>query len=475
MVKTRAFAVLCVAVVLLAGCGTRNKDEAASNAGSSGNAGNAPVNTGTAAPGGSTDANTFGTLPNPCGPNEAGGTNGDSDKGVTADEIVVTTIADPGGAKPGLDQGMLDSMVAFGDWCNSFGGINGRKLKVVTRDAKIFEYGARVAEACDDSFALVGGLGVLDSVGAQPAIDCGLVNVPGAAVSAEQTMADRTYQPLPNPINSLQVGSGKWIASKFPDAPPKAANVYSSVPAVEIQSQRQVEAYTQIGYNFVVHEPANVNETNWGPIVVKLKDADAKYLSATSSFEELVPLLKEMGNQGFAPEVIELETNFYNNKFPEQAKEASANIDNTYVRLTTWPFEEAAERPAMQSYLDILGKYVPAGVPEQLGVQSFSAGLLFATAAKAAGNDLTRDNLLTQLKNIHEWDGGGLHGVSDPGNNKPATCFVAMKVSYEGFTRQYPLPDADKAVYDAGNGMACPTDATVQLTGNYGTGAKEKK
>ena len=49
-----------------------------------------------------------------------------------------------------------------------------------------------------------------------------------------------------------------------------------------------------------------------------------------------------------------------------------------------------------------------------------------------------------------------------------------MKVSYEGFSREYPLEDEDSEVYEAGNGMACPTDANITLTGSYGTGAREK-
>jgi hypothetical protein len=208
--------------------------------------------------------------------------------------------------------------------------------------------------------------------------------------------------------------------------------------------------------------------------VVNLKDGGAKYFTATTSFEELVPLQKEMGAQGFQPEVTELETNFYNAKFPQLAKEQGAQIDNTFVRLTTWPFEEADARPAMRSYLDILEEHVPGAQPEQLGVQAFSAGLLFATAAKAAGPDLTRDRLLTELRAVHEWDGGGLHGTTDPGNKTPVSCFVMMEVSYEGFTRRYPLPDEDREVYEDGNGMACPTDAAVTLTGSYGTGAREK-
>ena len=152
--------------------------------------------------------------------------------------------------------------------------------------------------------------------------------------------------------------------------------------------------------------------------MVNLKDEGAQYFTAVSSFEEVVPLQKEMGAQGYTPTVTELQTNFYNAKYPELAKEQGANIDNTYVRLTTWPFEEADARPAMKKYLEVLEAGVPGAPPEQLGVQAFSAGLLFATAAKAAGPELTRDKLLTELANIHEWDGGGLHGVSDPGEQR---------------------------------------------------------
>jgi ABC-type branched-subunit amino acid transport system substrate-binding protein len=460
-----------VAALVLAGCGSRTTDAApqGQSGGVDAPAGEPP---GTVASG--TRSSSFGTLANPCGPNEAGSENSASDLGVTADEIVVTTIADPGGPKPGLDQGMFDSMVAFADWCNSFGGINGRTLTVMQRDAKVFEYQQRVVEACEDSFALVGGLGVTDQLGAQQAIDCGLVNVPGATGSAEQSNADLTYQPLPSPTQTYPIGSGTWIADRFPEVKAKAAAIYSQVPSAKMQASRTIEAYESIGYTFLSNEAANVGETNWGPLVVHLKDAGAQYFTFTSTFEELVPMQKEMGAQGYQPVVTELLPNFYNAKYPQLAKEQGAQVDGVYVKLSTWPFEEADERPAMRQYLDALEAGVPGAEPEQLGVQAFSAGLLFATAAKAAGNDLTRDRLVEQLQQIHEWDGGGLHGTSNPGDNLGTPCFVMMGLSYDGFARAYPLPDQDAEVYEAGDGMACPADSMLPLTTNYGEGAKKR-
>ncbi|MEZ5144158.1 MAG: ABC transporter substrate-binding protein [Acidimicrobiales bacterium] len=414
----------------------------------------------------------FGSLESPCGPGDA---KGSFTPGVTDTEIRIGTIADVSGPKPGLNKGMHDSMKAFEKWCNDQGGINGRKLKVDLLDSKLLNYQDTIKGACDTQFALVGGLGVLDQTGAQDAVDCGLVMVPGAAVSPEQTGASNVVQPMPNLINKYLIGPADWVAKNYPDAIKHAGNVYSNFQTTQQQSDKLIEAYTQRGFDFTFHESANVNESNWAPIVVAMKNRGVKYFTLTSSFEEIVPLQAAMAQQDYKPEVIELETNFYNDKYP---KDAGATADGTFVRLTAWPFEEADQNPAMKQYLEALKAAVPDAAPELLGVQAFSAGLLFATAAKNAGSNLTRETLFEELKKIHKWNGGGLQGTSDPGGNVPSTCFIIMEVKDGGFVRKYPLPDADADVYnnDVAKGMACPPpeEGLASLTGNYGEGAKKR-
>ena len=53
-----------------------------------------------------------------------------------------------------------------------------------------------------------------------------------------------------------------------------------------------------------------------------------------------------------------------------------------------------------------------------LGMQTASAFMLWATAAKACGSDLTRECVLNEADGIDEWTGGGLHVPSDPGVNE---------------------------------------------------------
>ncbi|MCU0268107.1 MAG: hypothetical protein MUF83_05610 [Acidimicrobiales bacterium] len=114
----------------------------------------------------------------------------------------------------------------------------------------------------------------------------------------------------------------------------------------------------------------------------------------------------------------------------------------------------------MTDFLAILDEYKPDAVRELLGVQAFSGGLLWATAASSLGADLTRAGLEEALDDIHEWNGGGLHAVADPGNNTPGGCFMLLRIEDGAFVRHYPLPD--DPIYQ--DGFACPEPSQVELT-----------
>jgi ABC-type branched-subunit amino acid transport system substrate-binding protein len=464
-VRTVAAVTIGTLALLAAGCGTRVKTETTASDGGLGSPQNVASPGGTTV-GGAAEAggpSLFGTIESPCGQNTTGAPLPASATGVTADSITISTISDPGGPKIGLNQGVFDSMVAFTDWCNAQGGVNGRKLVLEQRDAKIFDYKNQVLAACQDSFALVGGIGVVDDQGVDDAEACGLVNLPAAAVGAKASTAVRTYQPLPFDPDKYPTGSAQWVKKNHPDVVAHAGSFYSSLPLVDYQNQRWVEGYKEVGFDFKERTASSVNEPNWGPLVVQMQNAGVKYLTLTSSFEEVIPLQKEMNLQGYKPDVFELETSFYDQKYPDQAAQQGVDTSNTYVRLTVWPFEEADTNAAMRSFLDAMEQSLPETQPTELGVQAFSAGLLFATAAKKAGPNLTQDALIAALKEIHAWDAGGLHGPADVGAKQPAICFIMLKVADGKFSRVYPMPDTDKAVYEnkLRPGMACPEDALV--------------
>ena len=144
-------------------------------------------------------------------------------------------------------------------------------------------------------------------------------------------------------------------------------------------------------------------------------------------------LLQSMSDAGLKPAVVDLGQQYYDESFP-----GKPGTEGALVLTNTAPFEEADRNPALQVYLKWLKTASPSTPPTTLGVQAFSAGLLFAQAASALGSNLTRDGLIRELRNIKHWDGGGLQAPADPGDNKGLNCFLYMQVKGNKFVRYWP-------------------------------------
>src|SRR5262245_42755696 len=194
--RRRAGAALAVLVLAAAAC-TRAADETEVGAAAPADGGAATTATtpggGGAATGDRLDQGGFGDLENVCSDGSATGGAGAGavEVGLTADEIHLGTVTDKGSAeRPGLTQEMYDSAVAFAAWCNEHGGIAGRKVVIDDLDAKLFEYGQRIGEACEQDFALVGGGAVFDAQDNGARVACGLPNFPGYAVTPQARVAD---------------------------------------------------------------------------------------------------------------------------------------------------------------------------------------------------------------------------------------------------------------------------------------------
>ena len=102
------------------------------------------------------------------------------------------------------------------------------------------------------------------------------------------------------------------------------------------------------------------------------------------------------------------------------------------------PFSETEQTPALALYTEWMDE---TGAGEEkitsLGVQAFSAGLLFATAVDSLGSDITRESLVTALEGITEWDGGGLHMPTNPGEAVHNDCFLYMHIEDGDYYRSW--------------------------------------
>ena len=466
---SRSRLVPLAAVVLLvlgaAACSSRGEDAAQEGGGSA---------TTTSAPSGA-DGETFGTQPSHCSEGDeagdttttaAGGGSEDASQstGVSDDAIAIGTISDPGfTGQPGLNQELFDAGQAFVEWCNSQGGINGRPIELTEYDAAVFDYAAKVTEACGEVLALVGGGGAQDTEWSSTGQECGLVDIAayaatpekGGPAGQESVLERRTVQPAPNPQDRFPVGDIRLLAEEHPGALDHVGIMYADFGTLITIADRTAEAYEQVGATIVSEQSYNVTgEANWAPFVQNLKDDGVEWLNFVGDGTFLAQLQQAMAEADYSPEVIAQDANFYDQGYLDAAGDAA---EGTFVRSSFVPFEEADQNPAVQQYIDLVEGI--DGEVALLGAQSMSAWLLFTQAADACDDagTLTRDCLLEEAASVTEWDGGGLHAPTNPSENESASCIIVMQVQDGTFVRSQPQDET----------FACGDDYVAQLEGDF--------
>lgn len=430
------FVTVAVAVALLAtvtACGSRasGSDGAASGngLGTTGSTSGGPTSTG------GSDTSKFGTIANPCSATKATGAAATATPGVTDSTIKIGVISDKKNAiTPVPTIGIEESTKAFVDYCNANGGINGRKLVLKTYDAQIAQLEGVTKSACDAGlFALVGDGAVLDQQGITTREKCGLPEIAAYSATPERSSSKDFFQGVPGTLPAkFNVGPCRYIAGKFPDAVTKAAVVYVNLGASAARALATAEACEKEGFKFVAKIPVDFGVKDYKPVVSEMKGKGVKYLTVVSVVPETTALLREMKQQDVKVDVLDLGQQYY-----DEALLQEPTAEGAFVLTNTTPFSETDSTPALKTYTEWLTK-VGNVQPTSLGVQAFSAGMLFATATKTLGNSITRAGLVAAVKNITKWDGGGLQMEADPGGNVQNTCFLYLQVTDAKFERAFP-------------------------------------
>jgi ABC-type branched-subunit amino acid transport system substrate-binding protein len=452
--------VMLIALVVTAtGCG-RSDDTA-----SSGDDDASPATTTTTA----ASTATFGDLTNVCGPAPAGTTLKATDTGVTATSIQLSAFSDVGfSGRPGLNQELFDSSTAFTKWCNDAGGINGRKIKLELRDAALTAFQQRVIEACDEhDFMMVGGGAAFDDTGQKDRLACGLPNIAAYVVSPVAVAADLTYVPVINPgPKTILIGDLQYLGEKYSAATKKIALFSASISATQVLAAKLKEAITGLGWKVVYDEQYNpAGEATWRPFVEGMKAAGARgviFVGEPVGFGEVI---RAASDAGYSPDFFRSDGNTYDRSLLTTAGSA---LRNTYVPSVFYPFldpVQAKQNPATEQYRELIEQYAgKKGKISGLGVQSVSAWLLFATAARDCGADLTRDCVWANIAKQKEWTGGGLHSAQDVADHAPGDCEITLAATAKGF--DVVDTGANEGIY------TCDAKNVATLHGDYGQGAK---
>lgn len=453
-VRSRALALTTVAALVLTACG-RSDDgtEAAEDEESNGGSPGEEASDSSLADG------EFGDLGVVC---QDGDASGSPDVGVTDDAINVGVINDrTSDIRPGLTQEMYDTAVAFTEWCNDNGGINGRELVLNDRDAALLEYPDRITEACDEDFALVGGGAVFDNADGGHRVECGLANIPGYVVTPDARVAEQQIQPLPNPLYEFPAQAYHRIRELDPSIE-RFGLIWVNFEGPKTIGDQVRETVQAEGFEIAADISAQPqNETGWPNFVRQMRDADVQVVEYVGEPEDMTKLVNAMDVEGWYPEYIVAQPNMLEQKLIDEAGESLG--DGLVVRSAFAPFDSGDENQAVADYLQIMEEYNPDGkYPAMLGAQGLSAWLLFAQAATECGADLTRQCVLENAGAVDEWTAGGLHAVRDPGNLDAGTCGLIMRLTADGMAVDEELTAAeDGSLYN------CAEENVHQVTAEF--------
>jgi len=278
----------------------------------------------------------------------------------------------------------------------------------------------------------------------------------GGVTGHEGVIERRTVQPVPNPQDEFPIGHVPLLAEEAGDALDHVGVINADFATLALIAERTKEAYEAVGAEIVSEQTYNVlGEANWAPLAQVLRDDGVQWLNFVGEGEFLAQLQQAMVEIGFEPEVTAQDANFYDRNYLQAA---GAAADGTYVRTAFVPFEEAADNPATQLYVDLVEGI--EGKVALLGAQSMSAWLLFAQSADQCDDDgeLTRSCVLETAASVTEWDGGGLHAPANPSENEGPSCVVVLRVEGGEFVRHAPE-----------EGFACDDAGVVELEGDYST------
>lgn len=403
-------------------------------------------------------AATFGDLPTPCGPGDASGT---TDQGVSDTSITIGYGDDAGfQGSPGLNHELTDAVEALMKWCNDQGGINGREVVGNYYDARVLDVNTVMADACTQVFMLVGQGWALDSSQENTRRSCELPTVPAYSVSAQFANAPLMYQPVPNPTDYTSAEIADTMAKAFPEEVKKTGLMYAGFPGTMDTKDKAVATYAQFGFEFLECDQTYAigGESDYKAFAQRLKDCGAEVVYYAGGPPAFNNWLEAAAQLDYHPIVI-IEGQVYNESFA--AWNTLGLADNVYIRNVFTPLFEADASPATQTYVELVE--ASGGDVNQIGAQAASAFLLWATAAKACGSDLTRDCVLNELSQVHEWTGGGLHASGDPGANLPPECGLVVKLDGTEFVRYEPT--------EAGT-FTCDPSYVVEVTGDIITRAK---
>ncbi|HEX9681676.1 MAG TPA: ABC transporter substrate-binding protein [Acidimicrobiales bacterium] len=360
------------------------------------------------------------------GSNAGGKANFASDVGVTADTIKVGSVVSVNGPLgPRQFSPTFWGMNAYVEWLNAQGGVNGRRIELVTCDDRELEEENRgcAEELVEDEgiFAFLGNnTRVWDTGAAKFADDHGVPVVGGYTIGLSYTYFPTIFN-MEVTANSgyprdYEVGQdGFTFATNRAcvfwsnQGVERAASIFYSIPISKEAGLNQKACLENQGIDVTTYE-INPAVPNWDAVAA---DMEQRGIQAAFDFVDIVAnqnLCRALDRRDhlldYKVSTIAVQARWVKDDFSSPCRES------IYIQATTEPF--MTDHPETRRFREVMTKLYQGRFDDELHQWSFDAwlgGIMFREAVESMGANVTRQGLMDWYNALDRYD---CHGLCEP-------------------------------------------------------------
>jgi branched-chain amino acid transport system substrate-binding protein len=324
--------------------------------------------------------------------------------GVSEREILIGSCSALEGPSHFLGTETVTGAKAYLDMLNDAGGVDGRKLKLISYDDS---YDPAKTEACFNRlmeqkvFALAFFVGTPTAVKYVPMAESNKIPLVGLFTGA-QTL----YVPLRHWVVNVRASyydetreqiDGLWGTLGYK----KIGVIYPEDPFGTTVLEGVKVALKAHGAEPVATASYPRQTDQVGGAIDTVRAANPQAVVLVGPANTVAPILKQSHAKGWKP--LFLTVSFVGTD--DLIKEAGADADGMVVTQVVPPYY-LTELKTVALYRRILSKYFPSAQPNFVSLEGFVDAMVLVEGLKRAGKELTREGLIRGIESIHEQDLG---------------------------------------------------------------------
>lgn len=338
-----------------------------------------------------------------------------ADNGVTAKEIVVGQFAAQSGPAAELGKRMQLGILTYFNAINAAGGVNGRQLKLVSRDDGYEPERAVAAVKAlineDKVFALVGSVGTPTTLAAVPAINEERIPLIGPFTGA---------QGLREPFNRNIF----HVRASYFDETERIVQHLTTLGIKRIAVFYQNDSYGKAGLEGANRalakrslKPTAIatverNTVEVGPALAELMKASPEAIVQISAYKSCAALIRQARAKGYGGQFFNV--SFVGSKaLADELGDAGSGV--TISQVVPFPYT-----PSSGIVREYQKQMAEAGQKDLdfSSLEGFLAARVLVEGLRRAGRNLTREGLVTALESMNNYDMGGFSVNYSPENHE---------------------------------------------------------